>query len=215
MKIKKAPFFVCLIFAMVAVRASACDDSFIVASVEKNLPLQKKTVALPPLVTERYEYYDVHGSCENDVLCDLRRKGITWEDGKKYESVTSWHVKWNYGYNTGTQTCSADSFQVIVDIVFRYPKWTGTEDAPRTLAEKWDYYIKKLIMHENGHRDMAVEAAAELSRAVSEMPPAQTCTELDRAVRILSRTRMNKLNDDERHYDEATNHGATQGAVFR
>ncbi len=206
---------VCLIFAMVAVTASAGDDTVIVANVEKNLSLRKKAAALLPLVTERYEYYDVHGSSENDVLRELRRKGIAWENGKKYESVTSWHVKWNYGYTTGTQTCSADSFQVTVDVVFRYPKWTGTEDAPRTLAEKWDYYMKHLVMHENGHRDMAVEAAAELSRAVSQMSPPRTCAELDQEVRTLSRTRMNKLNDDERHYDEATNHGATQGAIFR
>jgi predicted secreted Zn-dependent protease len=205
---------VCFIFVMVAATALAGDDTVIVASVEKNLPLQKKIVALAPLVTERYEYYDIHGSCENDLLRELKQKGIAWGDGKKYESVTSWHVKWNYGYTADAQTCSADSYQVTVDIVFRYPKWTPMENAPRSLADKWDNYMKHLIVHENEHRDMALAAAAELSHAVSEIPPAKTCTELDRVVRNLSRARMNKLNDDERHYDEATNHGATQGAIF-
>lgn len=205
----------CLVFALIAVTASAGDDTVVVASVGNNLSLRNKAAALPPLVTERYEYYDIHGSCENDLLRELRRKGVAWEDGKRYESVTNWHVKWNYGHTAGAQTCSADSFQVAVDIVFRYPNWTRTEDAPPTLAEKWDAYMQRLIMHENEHRDMAVEAAAELSRAVSEMSPAQTCVELDQAVRALSYSRMNKLNDDERHYDEATNHGALQGAIFR
>ncbi len=205
---------VCLIFMLVATTALAGDDTIILANVEQNLPRKEIKAALPPLITERYEYYDINGSCENDLLRDLRKKGVAWDDGKKYESVTSWHVKWNYSHTQDTHTCSADSFQVTVDIIFRYPKWTQIEDAPQMLADKWDDYMNHLLVHENGHRDMAVEAAADLSRAVSDLSPAQTCAELDRAVRILSRTRMNKLNDDERHYDEATNHGATQGAIF-
>jgi len=213
MKIPVA-FAVCIILVIAAVTALAGDDTVIVASVEKNLPLQGKNVALPPLVTERYEYYDVHGSCESDLQCELKKKGVAWGDGKRYESLTSWYVSWKYGYINDTQTCSADSFHVTVDIVFRYPKWMQTEDAPRPLADKWDNYMKHLIVHENGHRDMAVEAATDLTRTVSEMSPAHTCAEVDRAVRILSRARMNKLNDDERHYDEATHHGATQGAIF-
>jgi predicted secreted Zn-dependent protease len=205
---------VCLISAMAAATALAGDDAVIVASAEKNLPFREKTVAVPPLVTERYEYYDVHGSCENDLLCELKRKGVGWGDGKRYESFTSWHVRWNYGYANEMQTCRADSFQVTVEIVFHYPKWMQTEGVPPPLADKWDNYMKHLIVHENGHRDMAVEAATDLTRTVSEMSPVQTCAQVDRAVQILSRARMNKLNYDERHYDEATNHGATQGAIF-
>ena len=205
---------VCLLFSMVAATALAGDNTVILASVDKNLPRKEITVTLPPLVTERYEYYDINGSSENDLLREMRRKGVTGDDGKKYEANTSWHVKWNYDHTHGTDSCSADSFQVIIEIVFRYPKWTRTAEAPQMLTDKWDSYMKHLITHENGHRDMVLEAADELSRAVSDMPPSQTCAQLDREVRILSRTRMNKLNDDERHYDEATNHGATQGAIF-
>ncbi len=205
----------CLVCVMMAATASAGDKAVMVASVSKNLPVGKKSTTLPPSVTEQYEYYDVQGSCENDLIRDLGKKGIPWDDGKRYESVTSWHVKWHYGYSADSQACSADGFQVNVDIVFRYPRWLRTEHAPLTLAEKWSSYMENLIVHENEHRDMAVEAAEDLSRVISEMPPATTCSDLDRAVRALSHERMKKLNDDERHYDEATNHGATQGAIFR
>ncbi len=206
---------ICLLFMTIAVTTYAVDGKVVVANVDKNLPLRKKTVAVTPVVTEKYEYYEVGGSCEKDLQCQMRQKGITWYDGKKYDSATSWHVKWDYGYDRGPQTCSADSFRVVVEIIFRYPKWVRTGDVPQPLVNKWDDYMKHLIMHENGHRDMAVEAAAELSRAVAELPPAPTCAALDREVRALSRARMNRLSDDERAYDAATNHGYTQGAVFR
>jgi predicted secreted Zn-dependent protease len=70
------------------------------------------------------------------------------------------------------------------------------------------------MMHEQGHRDRAVEAATELTRSVAELPPAGTCTELDREVQKLYRARMEKLLKDQEEYDDMTNHGIAQGAVF-
>ena len=75
--------------------------------------------------------------------------------------------------------------------------------------------MKNLATHENGHRDMAVEASAELSRAVAELPPAPSAAALDRDVRSLCMKRIRKLNEDEKTYDVVTAHGVKQGALFR
>lgn len=191
----------------------AAEDRVNIAGIERDQTFWKNKV-LPPAVTEKYEYYEVCGSCEKTLQCDLRQKCVTWKDGHKYDSLTSWDVKWDHGYDRTSETCAVDSFKPIVEITFRYPKWKRTDDAPPPLVEKWDRYLKNLIIHENGHRDMAVEAAAELSHAVSQLSPAPTCAELDRNVRTLFRAHMKKMNTDQREYDETTMHGATQGAVF-
>ena len=206
---------ICFLFMTVAATTSAGEGQVVLANVDTEAPLLKKPRAVPPVVSEKYEYYEVHGGCENDLQCEMRQKGISWIDGKKYDSTTSWHVKWDYGYDRTPQTCSVDSFRVVVEIIFRYPSWVRTDNAPRLLMDKWDTFMQHLVMHESGHRDMAVEAAADLTRTVSELPPASTCAELDRKVRALSHARMNKLNADEKEYDTATRHGYTQGAIFR
>jgi predicted secreted Zn-dependent protease len=169
---------------------------------------------VPPAITEQYEYYDVKGDSEKTLRCEMSKNGCTWSDGKKYDSVTTWRVKWQYGYNRGPQTCSAESFKATIDIIYRYPKWVRDNDAPQSLVDKWDGYMKNLVMHENGHRDMAVKAAEDISCAVASMPPASSCEEVDRHVRALYRERMQKLSVDEKKYDVATSHGLTQGAVF-
>ncbi len=204
----------CFLLMIIAAAASAAEDKVVVANVDRTLPLRKKPDVLPPLVTEKYEYYEVKGSCEKDLQCQMREKGISWNDGKKYNSTTSWHVKWDYGYSNAPRACSADSFRVMVEITFRYPKWVPAPDAPLPLVEKWNGYMEHLVFHENGHRDMVVNAATDLVSAVAALPPAPDCTELDRKLRALSRARMNKLNDDEKKYDVDTGHGLTQGAVF-
>lgn len=210
---KKIAF--CLLLMTFCAAASAAEDKVIVANVDKSLMFRQKPAVFAPIVTEKYEYYEVQGGCEKDLLCQMKRKGIAWSDGKKYDSTTNWHVMWKYGYSRTPGSCSAESFRVFVDITFLYPKWMPGGDAPRDLTDKWEAYMKNLVMHENGHRDLAVEAAAELARAVAELPPLPTCADVDREVRALARTRMSMLNDDEKQYDTATNHGYTQGAVFR
>jgi predicted secreted Zn-dependent protease len=183
-------------------------------SVDKNALVESKSGIIPPVVKEKYEYYEVCGICEKDLHCDLKQKCITWNDGKKYDSVTSWKIKWDYGYNNVSNACKANSFIVNVEVIFRLPKWVRTDEAPQALVDKWDTFVRNLLTHEKGHRDLAIAAASELARSVAELPPAETCADLDKKVQALSRSSMKKLNEEEKQYDINTNHGQTQGASF-
>ncbi len=207
-------FSACLLVMTIAVTAFAGEDGFVVAHIGDDPSPLKKNVVLPPVVSESYEYYEVCGYCEKDLQCELKQKSITWNDGKKYDSETRWKVKWDYDYSRTPQACTPDSFRVNVEVVFRYPKWARTVNAPQQLVEKWDAYMNNLIMHENRHRDIVVEAANELSRAVAELPATRSCADLDREVTALCRVRMKKLSEAQSEYDAATKHGHTQGAVF-
>jgi predicted secreted Zn-dependent protease len=193
--------------------AFAAEDRVEVASIEKKMPAQGDKV-LPPVVNEKYEYYEVCGSCEDELHCDLKKKCVTGNDGKKFDSLTIWDIKWDHGYDQTSKTCAVNAFKPIVSIPFRYPQWTRTDVAPQSLLEKWDRYIRNLIAHENGHRDMVVAAVNDLSRAVAHLPSAPTCEDLDSKMRALFRTSMEKMKQDQREYDETTKHDATQGAAF-
>ncbi len=198
-----------LVLVMVVATAASAgsQDPIVVGAREKNS-------TRPPVVSEKYEYYEVCGCCEKDLTSDLKRKCIPWNDGKKYDSITNWKLKWDYGRTRSSTACTTDSFTVTVDITFHVPKWISAGDAPQPLVAKWDNYLEKLMMHEKGHRDRAVEAADELTRAVAVLPPARTCDELDREVHSLGLEQRNKLLQDQKDYDETSRHGAGQGAVF-
>ncbi len=203
-----------ILFVTTAITAFAGQEGVGVENSKKDRGLLKENTIVPPLLTEKYEYHEVFGNCEKDVQCEMLQKAIRWKDGKKYDSVTSWKVKWDYAYNRDSQACFADSFKVSIEITFRLPKWVCKGKAPQSLVDKWDSYIKNLIAHENGHRDIALKAADELGRTIAELPPASTCADLDREVQALSRERIKRLDEDQKIYDADTNHGFTQGAVF-
>lgn len=203
-----------LLAAVVAWHGAAAGEGLEVASREAAPAWEPRNSVLPPSVTERYEYYDIAGNCEHDLQCELKKNGVPWKDGRTYDSLTSWDVKWNFGLESSPDACTAGSFQVFVDILFRYPRWVPPADAPASLVEKWNAYMSSLIIHENGHRDMAVDAAEDLTQAIAALPPASNCGDLKRSVRKLCRQRMKQLQEDAKLYDEATNHGGLQGAVL-
>jgi predicted secreted Zn-dependent protease len=201
-----------LVFIVFASTAVAGEGRIDVASLDKNLSSSRGARSTPrPIVVEKHEYYEINGCCEKDLRCDMAQKGCKWDDGKTYDSVTSWSWQWEYGHD---HSCNPEAVIVTMEIIFRYPKWAKTADAPQSLVDKWNTYLQNLIVHENGHRNMAVEAATEFSRAVAALPPVQSCSELDKKVQALSREWMGKLAAGSKEYDLATSHGVTQGALF-
>jgi predicted secreted Zn-dependent protease len=200
-----------LLLLIVATTAVAAEDRIEVASIDKASAHRKYR---PPRVIEKNEYYEIRGSSEKDLRNQMCQKGCTWEDGKTYDSVTSWYWTWNYGTDHAAQTCSVDDFSVTLEITSRFPKWVRINEAPQPLVDKWDGYIKNLTLHEQGHRDRVVDAAAEFRSAVSRLPRALSCSERDQQVRALSSEIMAQLNAAQQEYDADTSHGATQGARF-
>jgi predicted secreted Zn-dependent protease len=189
-------------------------DTVKLASLEKGVHVKPKGGDLPPLVSETYEYYEIQGNTARELHVQMSENGSLWKDGRKYASVTSWQFAWNYDHVRTEQHCSADAFTTAVAITFRFPRWQRPSDAPPALVDTWESYVQNLERHETGHRDMAVEAAADLNQAVANLPPAATCVELDRQIKTLCSARIRKLNHDEKAYDVTTDHGMKQGALF-
>jgi predicted secreted Zn-dependent protease len=195
---------------------SAADGGIVVAKLDKGTGTRTSVspVAIPS-VTERYEYYEVQGDNAKDVRCDMDRRGCRWDDGRTYDSVTKWSMKWDYDYERSSGSCAARSFRTSVDILYRLPKWRPSDRAAQPLLVTWEHYVHDLTRHEQGHRDLAVESATELGWAVDALPPASTCADVDRNIQMLSHEFITRLNAQQKAYDQETGHGATQGALFR
>jgi predicted secreted Zn-dependent protease len=166
-------------------------------------------------LVETKEFYEIYGRSAWDLRCEIGKKGCLAEDGNIYDSITRWSWAWEYiGREKGT-TCAPGDISIRMEIIYRYPKWVPEKDAPAELIDKWNAYLKNLMIHEEGHRDLAVRALEKFGREVSTLPADRSCTELDSLVRVLSRKYMKKLNAQAMAYDRETNHGVKQGAQLR
>lgn len=167
-----------------------------------------------PIVTEETQYYDIEGSSTSDLRNQMNSLGIKEKDGKTYDGYTNWHISWKYRYMNINFRCMIKSVATTVKITYLYPRWTGRSFAPRELTEKWDRFMSALIQHEQGHRNIAVEAASRIEEVISRMTPRTDCRELDSEANAQGYHMLEECKKSQANYDAVTSHGRLQGVRF-
>lgn len=174
---------------------------------------------LPPglLVTTEYTHYDVAGSTQQGLRSQLLRHGPRDRDGT-WSGATVWDIRWSYPYawrDPPQAGCRAGQVSVTVGIRFVLPRWQQRDGASPELVAEWERYMAALEAHEDGHMHLVVQAGLEMERALSALQSASSCQAFEQAADATAREVMWRHDQEQIHYDRLTQHGASQGAVFR
>ncbi len=102
-------------------------------------------------------------------------------------AYTKWQVNW-------TGDCT-----VTLDVTYTYPEWVDREDADQKVIDAWDEMMDALKTHETGHAENGLNAAQEVEDA--------NCSADSQEI-------VAKWANQDKIYDDETNHGYTQGAHF-
>ena len=153
----------------------------------------------------RINYYEIYGSTEGELRKQLNAIGPVDDKGQRNDASTKWFVNWNWpGY--GTDNCSLREAIIKVDVQVFFPHWTPVQAASPDLIAKWSRYTQVLALHEKGHVDNIIGNYMTVLAAIK----GATCATAEAAAQAaLVPIRQNDVN-----YDQATGHGATQGAIF-
>ncbi len=123
---------------------------------------------------------------DGETVADIRA-AMTANSPESYWGYTRWYVSW-------TAQC-----EVSVKITYTLPSWTGHDDADEELQDYWDTFIANLRIHEQGHGGHGRSAGAEIEET--------GCVEDPYGI-------IEKWAKQDKTYDDETDHGVTQGAVF-
>jgi predicted secreted Zn-dependent protease len=168
-----------------------------------------------PTVSESVEYYDVSGATAREVRAALNRDGpIAGNDGKRYDAVCRWNVSWEFLYQRGETSCAITSVSMQVKITFAFPRLKTDETTSPSLVKAFATFSDKLMLHEKGHGQNAIEAARKIENALMALPPESNCDVLRTKANDLARSFIKEANQADIEYDRVTQHGATQGVRF-
>lgn len=166
---------------------------------------------LEPIVHIRAEYYEIYGETGFQVANTMAViSPVRGPFGKQHRASTHWPINWQLWRKETVDSCAISKVQAHVWITYTYPRWKNFRAALPELQEKWEAFMKALVRHEEGHKDIAVDAALEIQRAIREMEPRSSCSELEQdaneiGLEILEQfsKRQDEFDDDERdHYYE-------------
>ena len=157
--------------------------------------------------------YRVLGASANALRDQVRQLGPVDRFGR-WAASTRWDLKWSYPYDRVDGGCRPGPVSVELVVTYTLPRWDVAADAPAELVERWDRYVAALTRHEDGHRDIAVDAANAIVGAIEALPAHATCRRLERAADTAARDLVERYRGLQIAYDHSTGHGTTQGAVF-
>jgi predicted secreted Zn-dependent protease len=156
--------------------------------------------------------YEVTGLTHADIARSLRTGGRA-AIGEPVRGWHQWSLRWSFRFVSSPRGCEITESTVNLESTIILPEWVDRERADSALVADWDGYIGGLRTHENGHRDIAHRAAAEVQRTLRRFI-APSCTTIERDANRAAREitdRHRRLNAE---YDEKTRGGGTQGASW-
>jgi predicted secreted Zn-dependent protease len=105
---------------------------------------------------------------------------------------------------------------VHVLIFFTLPQWEKPQSVNRALVDEWKRYMDAVVAHEEGHMQLALAAAKEIRQAMlSQEWSAVSSEALREKIDVRCQMIVRECEAEQRRYDEATDHGRTQGARLR
>ncbi len=166
----------------------------------------------PVRAAVRTSPYRVTGHSVESLLASLREAGPRVH-GDIFFGLTSTSLSYRFGYRERAGLCETTNARVDLDVTITLPEWQSTPSAPYELRRDWQRFSQALRRHEERHRDLAVEHAHAVRRAVDGLR-APTCD----AVAALAAQRAEQAQGvaeaAHRAYDASTGHGESEGAIW-
>jgi len=163
-------------------------------------------------LNEEVRYYDIVGRTENDLLQAMLR-GAPVSEGSRYFGLTSTEVRFTYRKTSTSIGCELTNIEVHLRVVTTLPRWQPYSGTAYEVERKWRSFDRALLIHENGHKQFALEEAHMILLALESlrMP---SCETMDAESRTTA-TRVREMYlRRHRAYDAQTDHGTAQGAVW-
>jgi predicted secreted Zn-dependent protease len=185
-----------------------------------HLPTPVETVESAPApgvhLTERVVVYAVRGRDIKSLRASMKRIGPIDDADHEHQFAKTWGTfAWSYPNDKKDGACATGPVNVELEIVQTYPEWVSRERARGASVSEWNRWMTALRAHEEGHRKILVDTAAQIADKLRTIPASPTCDELDTAVNALGGQLLDGMRSAHRDFDKTTRHGANTGAHLR
>jgi predicted secreted Zn-dependent protease len=167
-----------------------------------------------PTVSVTKEYYFVDGRTAQEIRNDLNAKTPVRQNGRKYDAHTKWNVDWHFWWRKKPGSCEISKVTTEVAVKYTLPELRDNYSIQNDLKEKWESYNRALVRHEEGHKDLGVNAARAIENGIWSLDPRHTCEQLEVDSNGIGHAIIEEYRILETKYDRETNHGMSEGAIF-
>lgn len=169
-----------------------------------------------PVVTQELKAYDVRGSTAAAIRRDMNAKRPPFPllpEGPRFDGYATTDIEWRFGTQENESGCVITGVSVKMHVTLSLPDLVAGS-APAKVATKFQAFRDRLMLHEQGHVEIGLDAARQIEAAIAAMGPQASCDALAARANATAETLMDEAWARNRAYDRDTGHGATQGVRF-
>ena len=161
-------------------------------------------------VSESVEYHDVDARTLEEFVEALRARPAG-DDEAGAAARTRAALQVGYKLVPDDAGCRVVGLGVQLDVVMHLPRWQPPEGLRPAIRGQWERMKTGIELHEQGHRDIALDAGRFLAERLEAVPTAgRDCDAVGRAIlRERIKAQMRHQNIDAQ-YDQRTRHGLAQ-----
>ncbi len=157
--------------------------------------------------------YDVHGATAEAIADGMKRNGPL-DHGHRVDGYTLWRIATSYGWRFDSRQCALTRFDATLTVEMTLPRWVPSGHPPAALQQRWERFSAALRTHEDGHAAIGRDARKQILERARALAPAADCKALVQHIDDLVDEVMKSHRQMDADYDDRTNHGQSQGAVF-
>ncbi len=167
------------------------------------------------ITTTRQTEYFIHGLTGEELDREMRTVGPTDASaGLHWHALTEPHFNWDRTCTCTDAGCTAREVTMYLTVDYWLPLWVAPDEAADDLVWSWQAFREALAEHEYGHGNLAAACAWSLGETFVALPPAPNCDALDAAMLSAAQPVFAACRAEQRGYENATNHGRTQGVLW-
>jgi predicted secreted Zn-dependent protease len=155
--------------------------------------------------------YPITGSTAAALRGAIRLLGPTRGD-RTYGAFTDWRIDWWFAFAEVGAGVRVSSARVELHTRVLLPRWRPPRSASEALKVEWGRYLAAVETHEQGHVDIAVEAAKVLLQKLERLEGCGDLPALRAAANETAREVIAAAHEQEWTYDAGSEHGVGQGA---
>lgn len=159
------------------------------------------------IIEEATQYFDVGGDIPSEILAEISARR-----GGNIVALTKTNHEVRYSVESIGDRCKVIDTVINTQIIYLVPRWTEYQTARPEMKKAWDRFFRAIIVHENGHGDLAKAASRDLSRSIGQAKG--HCSAIKTLVAGRQNIVVSRYDLRNQAYDKRTMHGQKQGIVF-
>lgn len=124
-----------------------------------------ETASSRVIIHKKEKFYRVHGKTGAQIYKNILKFGT--KAGNYTHAIASTQVNFelkNLKGHLTSRTCKVDNVDIVVSIIYTYPKWVDRRRATPKVRKDWDRFMLYLRKHERHHGEIAIKTAKKYER---------------------------------------------------